>query len=863
MRFHASVLLVVIAGLLAGLSVEDPALGADGPVAATAALATDQLQEDFPAICTDRDGNPWVAYVEYDHRADRLKLAKRTATGLEVVGALTEPGIIHRPSIACDGKGAIWAVWSEINPDNTWKLKARKTVGGKIQPQTVVLDDVSGSAVFSDAGTDRQGRVWVAWQSFRGALGDIYAKCYDPATDQWSDEIRVTEHPAGDWEPRLAFTAEPGATVVFDSSRGDLFNVYLARVDVGKKARITQLSSSLRHQARASVSATPDGKGLWIAWENGRVLWGKNSRGTGAGGLNSEKRVDVVYYDVATRKATPVTDPTPLLNRAGVKGAGAVKKPQPAGKNQPATVRQAQQKAAAGPVAAMNLPEIVVDGSGHVWLAVRYYRGANWKIAVIRYDAKQKAWTQPVVLANSSFSQDRRCHAALDSEGRPWLVWPSDLRTTKKALVSGVYMARLDPSAELAAVTVANAKPVSEALPPPRWGDDTPDRPREDRHYWEPNEKRYGLYWGDFHRHTDISNCRTPHDGCIVEQFRYAYDIGELDILGTSDHTDIGKPYDPYEWWCDQKLADVFFVPGFFNSFYVYEREQKWPWGHRNVIFTKRGGPIVYINRALYRSMPWAANLPADDGGAEILPQELWKILRKSGFPVSVISHTGATGMGTDWDGYEKVDSAVENLVEIYQGARVSYEGTNTPQPTVGFPKGKTPAADAHGSVKVGKDFGKFNKGVYQNALRNGYKLGAFASSDHISAHASFGGVYTESFTRQGILDALNARRTIAATDKIFMEFSCNGHLLGDVFSTVEKPTMKVSVRGTAPLRAVTIIRNEVDIRRFTPKETPDFDVTFTDEEPIVGENRYYVRVEQVDGNMGWTSPVWVTFEKK
>jgi hypothetical protein len=25
------------------------------------------------------------------------------------------------------------------------------------------------------------------------------------------------------------------------------------------------------------------------------------------------------------------------------------------------------------------------------------------------------------------------------------------------------------------------------------------------------------------------------------------------------------------------------------------------------------------------------------------------------------------------------------------------------------------------------------------------------------------------------------------------------------------------------------------------------------------GENRYYVRVEQVDGNMAWSSPVWVT----
>ncbi len=121
--------------------------------------------------------------------------------------------------------------------------------------------------------------------------------------------------------------------------------------------------------------------------------------------------------------------------------------------------------------------------------------------------------------------------------------------------------------------------------------------------------------------------------------------------------------------------------------------------------------------------------------------------------------------------------------------------------------------------------------------------------------------MYVRKFDREGIFDAIDLRHTIAATDKIFMEFSCNGHLLGEIFQTAVKPTMTVRVRGTAPLAAVSIIRNEVVIRRFTPTDSADFDVVFTDEVPIVGENRYYVRVEQTDGNMGWTSPVWATYE--
>ena len=73
---------------------------------------------------------------------------------------------------------------------------------------------------------------------------------------------------------------------------------------------------------------------------------------------------------------------------------------------------------------------------------------------------------------------------------------------------------------------------------------------------------------------------------------------------------------------------------------------------------------------------------------------------------------------------------------------------------------------------------------------------------------------------------------------------------------------MKVSVSGTAPLSAVTILRNEVTIRRFTPKDGPEFAAEFTDPSPLPGENRYYVRVEQTDGNMAWTSPVWVTLKR-
>jgi len=828
-----------------GFAAED-----GGPVVAVASVVTGDLQEDFPAMCLDQDGTPWVAYVAYDGKTDVLRIAKKSGESLEPIGQLAGPSVIHQPALACDGKGAIWAVWSQVDAANVMRLHARRVVDGKIDAETAAIGGTSGNAIFADAGTDRRGRVWVAWQSFRDAEADVFARVYDPQTDRWGDEIAVSAHAAGDWEPRLAFGADGNAAIVFDSSRDDNFDIFLANVTADGDVTSTRLTDSPHHQARPAIAATPDGRGYWIAYERGRMRWGKNARGGPQNGLNQQKDIDVIFVDAAG-KITRTSEVRPLL--------APLLPPKPAAA---ASARPARRQAAA--VQAVNVPSLVVDADGNPWLACRYCNGVFWRLALMRCDVRTKRWSQPVTLPNSPFGQDRHCQTARGADGRLWFAWPSDLRTTKRALFSGVYLAEVDASAAMPAAEVpAKKAPAAKAATPVAlFGDDTPERTRADRHTWAAGGKKYQLYFGDFHRHTDVSNCATPRDGCIVEQFRYAYDVAKLDFLGTSDHTDVGKPYDPYEWWCNQKLTDVFFAPGFFTSFYVYEREQRWPWGHRNVIFIERGGPLIYINRELYKSMPWHATLPVADGEKEILPQELWALLRKTGRDVSIISHTGATGMGTDWDGYEKIDHAVENLVEIYQGCRVSYEGIGTPQPTVGQPKTDN-KGNPRPAIAPGKDFGQYSKGVYQNALRNGYKLGVFANSDHISTHVTFGGVYTESFTRQGILDALNARRTIAGTDKIFIEFSCNGHLLGEIFETADNPALRVSVSGTAPLSAVTILRNEVTIRRFTPKDDgPEFTTEFTDPSPLPGENRYYVRVEQTDGNMAWTSPVWVTLKR-
>jgi hypothetical protein len=117
-----------------------------------------------------------------------------------------------------------------------------------------------------------------------------------------------------------------------------------------------------------------------------------------------------------------------------------------------------------------------------------------------------------------------------------------------------------------------------------------------------------------------------------------------------------------------------------------------------------------------------------------------------------------------------------------------------------------------------------------------------------------------EEFTREGIIAGFKARRTCAATDKIFVELSCDGHLMGESFETKEKPELTFRILGNAPIKRVTVVRNEQNYHVVEGStDGKEVSATWTDAEPLHGENRYYLRIEQADGNMAWSSPLWVT----
>ena len=267
-----------------------------------------------------------------------------------------------------------------------------------------------------------------------------------------------------------------------------------------------------------------------------------------------------------------------------------------------------------------------------------------------------------------------------------------------------------------------------------------------------------------------------------------------------------------------------------FIAVHSYERSVKYPDGHRNVIFPKRG----------IRPLPRGS---FDGTEAKGTPDTfvLYKKLKHLGCMCS--SHTSATGMGTDW----RCDPIVEPVVEIYQGHRHNYE-------FIGSPRSATQKTNIGGYEP---------KGFVIHALDKGYKLGFQASSDHISTHMSYGIVLTEDATRQGIIDAFKLRHSYAATDNIIAEFRCGKQIMGDIFDVASPPTLEIKALGTAPIAKISIIRDSKYVHIVEPKKE-EATVNFTDSDAPAGKTcYYYARVEQTDGNIAWLSPMWITFRAK
>jgi hypothetical protein len=158
-----------------------------------------------------------------------------------------------------------------------------------------------------------------------------------------------------------------------------------------------------------------------------------------------------------------------------------------------------------------------------------------------------------------------------------------------------------------------------------------------------------------------------------------------------------------------------------------------------------------------------------------------------------------------------------------------------------------------------------------RDALAKGYKLGIIGSGDTHDGHpgqrsvrapvTGIVGVYCEELTRDSVWEALKRRQVYATSGpKIILNFRVGDAPMGsEVVWPSSKGPVPIALRAVCCdiIETVEIIRNgEVLFRE--PGESVIAYLLLEDPHPPANTSWYYARVVQKNGQMAWSSPVWV-----
>ena len=788
------------------------------------------VEEDFVAAAAGADGVLWLAYtvyesgraldaaaalagafdsVEFDGNGDRVMLARRSGESWVSVGQVSS-GLsdVWQPVLSVTEKGVLVA-WSEQRNGN-WDLFSRV-----YDPQAEAFQ--AERRLTRDPGADINAAAagdYIAWQARRADDFDIFAAKIG------EDPVRVSTSKANDWRPAVAVDATGAAWIAWDTYDAGNYDVFLRKLDGAELGKPIAVAASPRFEARPSV-VVDDQDRVWVAFEDAGPGWGKDYGdrwpGRRAVPFYAERNILVRVWDGRLR-APAAQFRAPTVDYFS---------------DDPRIATSQRHK--------IGIPVMQIDARGRPWLFYRKHPsqtgvGEVWHSYAAYYEGER--WSSPIELQASSHLLDRRPSVVPRKDGSLHAVYSSDHRRSavRNRRDSDIFYAALalpDPPAPAVLQKVDPREP--RTAPRPVHPNEAADIARMRAARIEAGGKQLQYLRGEFHRHTEFSAHR-DWDGPFEEVWRYALDVADMDWIGPGDH-DFAVGQD-YLWWLQQKITDMHHLPGKFNGIYSYERSARYPSGHRNVIFPRRG------IRPLPRSADKEYNEGTEqDGSADI--KNLYAYLKRFGAICS--SHTSATNMGTDW---RDNDPEVEPVVEIFQGHRQNYEETNAP----------LAARGPDDTIQ-----GYRPKGFVWEAFQKGRRLGFQASSDHISTHISYAVVIAEEHSRQGILDAFKKRHSYAANDNILLDVRCGEFMMGDAFVSAEAPRLAVRATGTTPIDRVDIVRQ---VGASTPQYVASFaprkrtvDIDWYDPAAAAGQvNMYYVRLQQRNEALAWASPLWIEY---
>lgn len=244
---------------------------------------------------------------------------------------------------------------------------------------------------------------------------------------------------------------------------------------------------------------------------------------------------------------------------------------------------------------------------------------------------------------------------------------------------------------------------------------------------------------------------------------------------------------------------------------------------------------------------------------------------------LSIPTFTMGEGFDYDFENYEK---EFERVVEIYNawGSSECTKKEGNPFPIKGTSK-KGVQESPEGSI-IQALLKNCRFGFVAGGLDDRGIYSDFYENEQEQYSPGMTAIIAKDQSRANLFEALQNRSCYATTGpKMIVGIAVAGIKMGQEISIEQKPGLKVNrhisgyAAGTCPLKMVEIIRNGKVIHKYKP-ETYHLHFEYDDLEPLEkvviappkkGDPHfvfYYIRVTQQDGNMAWSSPIWVDMKK-
>ncbi len=351
-------------------------------------------------------------------------------------------------------------------------------------------------------------------------------------------------------------------------------------------------------------------------------------------------------------------------------------------------------------------------------------------------------------------------------------------------------------------------------------------------------EIRENIFWGEIHGHTELSD----GNGTIDEHYKHAREVACLDFGATVDHINFDeREFGKKKWEITKGKAKEYNDPPNFVTILGYEpgiRTNDRNHAHMNIYCKSEDTPLIPTKNS----------------------DSLWQLARKYNL-LLIPHHTGYSSENLKLTNWKIFKEEFTPVVEIYS-AHGCAEYHNNPRPL------------------VNQNPGSF----YQDALKKGYKFGVIASSDyhqallgqdiklqehpgnlncrHFQYRTGYTAVVTKELSRKGIFDALRSRHCYATTgERIYLDFRINGHPMGSDLNITGSGKVNISIEaaGTNKFERIEILKNSHVFYSCCPNGKMVTSLQCTDENLNAGTSYYYIRITQLDNEMAWSSPIWVT----